>query len=186
MGYVGLMEAGFLKFVISQNVDGLHRKSGIPGFKIAELHGNTNLEKCSQCGRQYMRDFRVRTAQHVKDHKTGRLCDDSDCKGILNDSIINFGENLPSDELESGYTNSESADLCLVMGTSCRVSPANDMPRQTVMNGGKLVICNLQKTPLDSMATLNIFAKCDDIMDRLCEKLGIPIKPFKLERLIEF
>lgn len=60
------------------------------------------------------------------------------------------------------------------------------MPRQTVHNGGKLVICNLQKTPLDAYATLNIFAKCDDIMDRLCEKLGIPIKPWKLERLIEF
>lgn len=51
MGFVGLMEAGFLKFVISQNVDGLHRKSGIPGHKIAELHGNTNLEKCEKCGK---------------------------------------------------------------------------------------------------------------------------------------
>lgn len=101
------------------------------------------------------------------------------------DSIINFGENLPEDELELGFTNSESADLIVIMGTSCRVSPACDMPRQTVLNGGKLVICNLQKTPLDAYAALNIYAKCDDIMEKLCEKLGIPIKPWKLERLIQ-
>jgi len=143
MGFVGLMEAGFLKFIISQNVDGLHWKSGIPAHKIAELHGNTNLENCKDCGRQYMRDFRVRTAQTVKAHETGRFCDDEECKGELFDSIINFGENLPQDELEQGFTNGESADLCVVMGTSCWVSPACDMPRSTAENGGKLVICNL-------------------------------------------
>jgi NAD-dependent SIR2 family protein deacetylase len=46
MAFVGLMEEGLLKFIISQNVDGLHRKSGISPEKITELHGNTNLELC--------------------------------------------------------------------------------------------------------------------------------------------
>ena len=94
MALVELMEKGFLKHIISQNVDGLHRKSGIPAEKLSEVHGNTNLEVCKKCGRGYMRDFRVRNAQKVHDHKTGRKCDDVKCSGPLEDSIINFGENL--------------------------------------------------------------------------------------------
>ena len=88
------MEKGLLKHIISQNVDGLHRKSGIPAESISEVHGNTNLEICKKCGTNYMRDFRVRNAQKDKDHKTGRNCDDRACGGDLEDSIINFGENL--------------------------------------------------------------------------------------------
>ena len=92
MAFVSLMEAGYLKFMISQNVDGLHRKSGITPDMISELHGNTNLELCTTCGREYLRDFRVRNAEKVHDHKTGRKCDDPLCKGDLIDTIINFNE----------------------------------------------------------------------------------------------
>ena len=74
---------------------GLHRKSGIPIPQLAELHGNTNLERCKKCKREYMRDFRTRKAGlHAHSHETGRKCDDPDCKGFLLDSIINFGEVL--------------------------------------------------------------------------------------------
>jgi len=47
----------------------------------------------------------------------------------LVDSIINFGESLPERELHEGFENSEKADLCLVMGSSLRVTPAANMPR---------------------------------------------------------
>ena len=40
MSMVAMQDAGILKHVISQNVDGLHRKSGILGENISELHGN--------------------------------------------------------------------------------------------------------------------------------------------------
>ncbi len=65
-----------MKFLISQNVDGLHRKSGFPSSKLAEVHGCTNVEYCKKCGKKYLRDFRVREAAKVHDHKTSRLCDD--------------------------------------------------------------------------------------------------------------
>ena len=63
MALVELMNRGLLKHVTSQNVDGLHRKSGIPADRCSELHGNTNLEVCTNCAREYMRDFAVRTQQ---------------------------------------------------------------------------------------------------------------------------
>ena len=69
---------------------------------MSEVHGNTNLEVCKKkgCGKQYLRDYRTRTAKNVHDHKTGRKCE---CKGDLYDSIINFGENLPEKELNDGF-----------------------------------------------------------------------------------
>lgn len=62
MAYVALMANNYLKFIISQNVDGLHRKSGIPPENISELHGNTNVEICTKCHREFLRDFRVRNS----------------------------------------------------------------------------------------------------------------------------
>jgi len=105
MMLVELTEKNHLKFIVSQNVDGLHRKSGIPPANLAELHGNTNLEVCEQCGAEYMRDFRVRNAQKVHDHRTGRKCDNANCGGHLKDTIINFNENLNENILELGFQN---------------------------------------------------------------------------------
>jgi NAD-dependent SIR2 family protein deacetylase len=68
MALVKLMNEGYLKHLISQNIDGLHRKSGIPKDNISEVHGNTNLEICTKCGTDYLRDFRVRMAQKTKEH----------------------------------------------------------------------------------------------------------------------
>jgi mono-ADP-ribosyltransferase sirtuin 6 len=49
MSLVELMNKGFLKHIISQNIDGLHLKSGIEEEKISELHGNQNIEICEKC-----------------------------------------------------------------------------------------------------------------------------------------
>jgi len=105
MALVQLERYGLLKYLISQNVDGLHRRSGFDPLKLAELHGNTNLDICEKCGKKYLRDFRVRTAKSVHDHKTGRICENPKCKGSLNDSIINFGENLPEKDLDDGFVH---------------------------------------------------------------------------------
>lgn len=95
---------------------------------ISELHGNTNLEVCSTCKQQYMRDFRVRNAKHVFDHKTGRKCDNPTCRGDLKDTIINFKESLDEVILETAFNHGALADLHVVLGTSLRVTPAANIP----------------------------------------------------------
>lgn len=122
-----------------------------------------------------MRDFRVRNAQQVHDHKTGRKCEDPLCKGDLIDTIINFNENLREKDLDLGFGHSAIADLHLVMGSSLRVTPAADMPMSTFEKGGKLVIVNLQKTPLDYAAALVIHGKCDDVMRLVMKKMQLQI-----------
>lgn len=78
------------------------------------------------------------------------------------------------------------SDLCLAMGSSLTVTPAADVP-ETVgdRDGADLVVVNLQSTPLDSCATLRINAKCDDVMVRLAEILGITIPQFRLRRYVK-
>jgi len=132
-----------LKYIISQNVDGLHLKSGIPIWKIAELHGNTNYEVCQSCGTGYMRDFRVRNKNVDSDHVTGRQCDNQECGGNLHDTTVYFGESLNKKLLVKSVLESEKADLCLCLGSSLVVTPARNFPRTTKRKGGKLVIVNL-------------------------------------------
>lgn len=59
------------------------------------MHGNTNLEHCMSCGKNYLRDYRCRSSEIFTEHKTGRLCDDPNCRGDLVDQIIHFGEKIP-------------------------------------------------------------------------------------------
>ena len=54
-----LLRKNIFKFLVSQNTDGLHLRSGVGFNQIAELHGNRNLEKCPSCESHYLRDFRT-------------------------------------------------------------------------------------------------------------------------------
>lgn len=182
MALVELARRNILHFVVSQNTDGLHLRSGLPSIMLAELHGNSNLETCPDCHTKYLRDFRTRTAAQVHDHTTNRRC--TQCGSILHDSIINFGEGLPKYELEASYDHAKQADVCLVLGSSLCVTPAAHIPLIVAQNGGKLAIGNLQSTPFASLAKLNIHAMCDDIMRNLMAKLNIPIPEWELHRRI--
>ena len=142
-----LIRKGYLKHIISTNIDGLHIRSGTSLDNISEIHGNKYKEYCDQCGKIYIRKFDT-TKDVVKKttHKTGRNCEN--CSNDLKDTIIHFGEKLWDEEIMDAVNNSMNADLALVLGTSMKVKPACDFP---ALNCGKnkfgsLVIVNLQKT----------------------------------------
>lgn len=130
-----------------------------------------------------MIDFRA-VAKYDKDdhdHRTGRKC--AKCDGFLYDSIINFGESLPAQALKSAHNHAKKADLCLVLGSSLTVTPANEIPEIVGQRrGSKLAICNLQSTPIDHLSDLRVYSKTDEFMIRVMENLDIPIPLFKLHR----
>ena len=88
-------------------------------------------------------------------------------------STIDFGQNLPVRPLQLAGENSLKADLHLAMGSSLTVNPACTMPKKTAKHKGKLVIVNLQKTPLDHLAHIRIFHKTDVVMTEVMKRLGI-------------
>ncbi|KAF5949576.1 hypothetical protein HYC85_011569 [Camellia sinensis] len=87
MALVELERVGILKFVISQNIDGLHLRSGIPREKLSELHGNAFMELCPSCGVEYFRDFEVET---IGLKETPRSCSSYDCGARLKDTVVDW------------------------------------------------------------------------------------------------
>lgn len=139
MAIVELQKLGKLSFLISQNVDNLHLKSGIRPELLAELHGNVTKLRCARCGAKVDKS----TAHHT-----------CTCGGRLGHSVVNFGEPLPQKELAASYWHSERCDLFIVAGSSLVVTPAADMPRVAVQSGARLVIINRGATPFDGVAHL--------------------------------
>jgi len=139
MAIVELQKLGKLGFLISQNIDNLHLRSGIRPELLAELHGNIAKLRCDHCGAQV-------------DKSAG--LDTCSCGGRLVSSVVNFGQSLPQKEVADSYWHSQNCDLFLVVGSSLVVTPAADMPRVAVESGARLVIINKGETPLDRLAHL--------------------------------
>ncbi len=207
MALVALQKAGVLRGVISQNTDGLHRRSGFPSECLAELHGNSTIEYCGWCGREYLRDYAASLGRHLSgatlkrdlwpehsklslinprrgNHYTGRRCEVDGCGGWLFDSTVDFGDNLPEDHFERGTELARASTLCIVLGSRCSVSPASDLPqsigesnREIDGNRKTLVVVNLQRTEVDYCTNLRIGAKIDDVMVSLMTELGKPDSP---------
>eukprot|EP00249_Psilotum_nudum_P020192 c27598_g1_i2 orf=1021-1890(-) len=175
MSLVGLQRAGILKFIISQNIDGLHLKSGIPRDLLAELHGNSFKEVCSLCKKEYLRDFEVET---IGLKETGRRCSDFDCGGKLKDTVLDWEDALPPEELHPAEKHCKQADVILCLGTSLQITPACNLPLRCVRAGGKMVIVNLQATPKDNKAALLIRARVDEVIAGVMQLLNLSIPPF--------
>ncbi|KAL5005362.1 hypothetical protein ScPMuIL_018818 [Solemya velum] len=180
MALVALELAGIVKYVVSQNVDGLHMRSGYPRDHLSELHGNMFVEQCDKCRTQYVRG----TAVPVMGIKlTGRTCTQvnkrgSSCRGKLRDTILDWEDSLPELDLDLADENSRKADVSLCLGTSLQIVPSGNLPCLTKRNGGKLVIVNLQPTKHDKKADLKIQTYVDDVMTELCQLLDIDIPQF--------
>uniref|UniRef100_A0A0D3FTK5 protein acetyllysine N-acetyltransferase n=1 Tax=Oryza barthii TaxID=65489 RepID=A0A0D3FTK5_9ORYZ len=160
MALVELEKTGRLKFVISQNVDSLHLRSGLPREKLAELHGNSFKEICPSCKKEYLRDFEIETIG-LKD--TPRRCSDKNCGARLKDTVLDWEDALPPEEMDAAKEQCQTADLVLCLGTSLQITPACNMPLLSLKNGGRVAIVNLQATPKDKKASLVIHGFVDKV-----------------------
>ncbi|MDR2519205.1 MAG: NAD-dependent deacetylase [Spirochaetaceae bacterium] len=142
-----LERAGFLKALITQNIDLLHQKGG--SRQVIEIHGSPQIHYCLRCAGVRM-DFKDAAALV----KAGKLPVCPSCGKVLKPAITFFGESLPIDALRSAESHAQSADLMLVLGTSLTVYPANGLPESTLRRGGQIVIVNNMETPLDHQAAM--------------------------------
>lgn len=149
MAIVELQKLGKLSFLVSQNIDNLHLRSGITPDLLAELHGNVTKLRCKRC-------------QAEVDESAG--LDTCPCGGRLVSSVVDFGQTLPGKALADSYWHSQHCDLFIVVGSSLVVYPAADMPREAVQCGARLVIINEGETPLDSLAHLRFDERIGEVL----------------------
>jgi len=150
LAIVELQNLNKLKFLISQNVDNLHLKSGIREEILAELHGNMTKVRCSRC------EFKM---DNFDDQVQCPVCG-----GSMAPSVVNFGQSLPRKDLDESIRHSQDCDLFIVVGSSLVVYPAADMPRVANEYGARLVIINQGETPLDGIAGLRFSEQIRNVL----------------------
>jgi len=166
-----LYHIGKLDCVITQNIDFLHQKSGIPEDRVIELHGTLKWVNCLQCGKRYPREeiqSRLEAGEGIP------LCDD--CGGIMKPATIAFGQPMPVKETHEAEVRSAACDLFLAIGSSLVVYPAAQMPIIAKESSAKLLIINLTPTPHDRYADLVINGKIGETMSEIAGQVKAKLK----------
>lgn len=156
-----LVELGRMSAIITQNIDGLHQRSGVPDAKVIELHGNATYATCLDCGHRHELDQIRRTFLGG-----GKLPLCVKCEGIVKTATISFGQAMPEIPMACAQDETLACDLFIVLGSSLVVYPAAGFPGLAKRKGAVLAIVNREPTDQDDTADLVIHGEIGAIMSR--------------------
>ena len=137
-----LEEAGKLKAVITQNIDGLHQMAG--SKNVLELHGSIHRNYCMKCGKFY-------DAKYVKEYQDIPKCE---CGGTIKPDVVLYEEGLDNVTIQKSIRALQEADMLIIGGTSLVVYPAAGFI--DYFRGKYLVVLNKSETSRDGQADLCI------------------------------
>ena len=142
--------------LVTQNVDGLHDKAG--SRDVLELHGNIWRGRCLSC------EARERLDQTPLPDLPPTC---RGCGGNLRPDIVLFGEYLPVDVFERATTSAESADVCVVVGTSALVYPAAELPMIAARRGATVIEVNPEPSGIGGSRSIMIDGRAGDVLPLL-------------------
>jgi len=145
--------------LITQNVDGLHGRTGIRN--IVEIHGNLWRTKCTREGKISM----------LMDVPLRSIPPRCDCGAVLRPDVVWFGESIPSYALDLSFNVLEQCDTLIVVGTSGVVYPVASFPQTVKDNGGYVVEVNVEPTPISAIADASLYGNSGDILPMLVKWL---------------
>lgn len=133
--------------IVTQNIDGLHQKAGVPADRVIELHGTMFSVVCVSCGdRSPMAGALARVEAGEEDPDCRR------CGGILKSATVMFGQQLDSGVFFRAEQAARRCDLFLAIGSTLTVEPAASLCGVAAGAGAALVIVNADATPYDGLA----------------------------------
>lgn len=145
-----LEQAGKLKAVVTQNIDGLHQKAG--SKIVYELHGSIHRNYCLRCRKFY-------SAKFIKESEGIPYCS---CGGVIKPDVVLYEESLDSKTIEDAVTAITNADTLIIGGTSLVVYPAAGFI--DYFRGKHLVLINKAETGRTVQADLAIRAPIGEVM----------------------
>ena len=182
-----LESSGSVDTLITQNVDGLHRRAG--SRNVIDLHGRLHRVRCMDCDKVSSRatwqrrlasanpswkvdvdffapdgDAQLRSA----DTSGFRVPDCKACGGVVKPDVVFFGENVPKERVESALEATDRADALLVVGSSLMVFSGYRFARHAAASGKPIAILNRGRTRADDIAALKIDADCGRILRQVC------------------
>jgi NAD-dependent deacetylase len=157
----GWQRRGLIGPIITQNVDGFHEAAGAE--QVLRLHGTLREVRCVGC--------HAKADSAVLLEQGGERC--AACGDRRRPGVVLFGEMLDEAILASAFSESRSADLFIVLGSSLAVSPANMLPQAALSSGNaKLVIVNRDPTPLDRRASLTLATSIGPTLEAVDHRLN--------------
>jgi NAD-dependent deacetylase len=164
-----LQRIGKLTGILTQNIDGLHRKAH--SKNVVELHGTAYEAICMRCDKVYPITTMIDQVRH-----SGRTPSCEACNGLLKPNAIFFGESLRTETLRQADKMIEACDLLIVLGSSLLVYPVAFYPRKALSLGAKLAIINIQETDMDYDAEVVIHEKIGDIFPQIVKIVNSAIE----------
>jgi len=168
-GHLALAElerGGFVRAVVTQNIDGLHTRAG--SADVIEVHGSIRTASCPACGeRMALADL----VEALGDDPAPRC---ARCGEILKPDVVMFGELLPVGALERAQQLVRTAGMLLVVGSSLEVYPVAALPDEALAAGASLAIVNQAPTPYDGLAEVRVDGPAGATLAALAEALASP------------
>jgi len=176
---VALERAGKVVAVVTQNVDGLHRRAGTSPSLLVELHGTDLLVECQGC------HATSDPAPHFTCFKTTRRPPRCGCGGVLKSATISFGQSLRTTDLERAAVAAVKADLVLALGSTLSVYPAASVPLLAAERGTPYIIINRGVSEHDDhpSVTLRLDGDVTDIVPPAVEA-ALGLRSFSAGRFI--
>jgi len=166
LALVALWESGKMLAVVTQNIDGLHQRSGLPARAVVELHGNAHQAICIEC-----RDKTPTTEvlERVANGEADPAC--RQCGGILKPDVVLFEEAMPVLAMSRAMHLAYDADAVISIGSTLGVFPAAAVPMRAAETGAALVIVNQGETELDDLADVIVAGPAGEIVPALVAAL---------------
>ena len=146
-------QKGLLTAVITQNIDGLHQKSG--SKNVYELHGSVHRNYCMKCRKSYDAEFMLNSTNIPK----------CTCGGIIKPDVVLYEEGLNNNTVTGAINAISNCDTLIIAGTSLTVYPAASFVRY--FKGKNLVLINRDPTPMDSSCDLVIHDKVGEVLSKI-------------------
>jgi NAD-dependent deacetylase len=159
--------------LVTQNVDDLHARAGIPAEKMVQIHGDIFVTRCSRC------DFRGEHEQEHEQEQEDLLPRCPECDALMRPGVVWFGEQLPWNELKrvESYLDGGACDLVIVAGTTATFGYIIDWARRARASNGELIEVNPEETPLSRLAARLVREPATIALPRLVDQFISQMKP---------
>jgi NAD-dependent deacetylase len=157
-----LEKSGYVHTIITQNIDGLHKKAG--SQHILEVHGSLQTLTCLGCYRKFPSDDFFRP--YID---TGLIPHCPVCQNILKPDIILIEEQMPFQTWQQAQSACDQCDLLLITGSSLEMMPVAGLPTRALQHGAHLIIINQSPTYIDVRADVLINADVAEILPIIAE-----------------
>jgi NAD-dependent deacetylase len=135
--------------VITQNVDGLHKRAG--SAEVLEFHGSLWMLRCTACGREARNEDVPLSLPPA--------C--GDCGGLLRPGVVWFGESIDPRILQASTEAATACDIFLVIGTSGLVHPAAGLAMMASRAGATVLEFNLEAGGVSAWVDLFVPGSAD-------------------------